>query len=65
MNRLYCVTVFNHRQNQYEAVLVTVRETQTITDAENEVKEGYGSEWKIHGSTFVCSTPDDVHLIAR
>lgn len=65
MKRLYSVTLYNFAGNQYETVLLTIRDNENDTHAESVALACYGNNWRIHSSAFVCNTPDDVHTIAR
>lgn len=60
MKRLYQVTLYSHKQNAYMKILLTVRETQNINDAEREANSDPG--YRVHSSVFVCLTQDDVYL---
>lgn len=61
MNKLFYITAYSHRVNDWERFLVSGPNEEACRAA---VRTGLAPGWGIRGVRFVCMTPDRVYELA-
>lgn len=57
MNKLYYVSAYSHRLNQYMRVLYTAPDANAV---EGRLVSDYEDDWRAERIEYVCMTPEEV-----